>query len=138
MPHFGQEILIQAQEKGDLNSPEYKAALKKILRLSRDEGIDATLAKDNLDAIIAPTGGPAWFTDWINGDHFSGGSSSAAARAGYPNITVPAGLVHGLPVGISFFSGAYSEAALISIAYAFEQASKQRKAPQFLPHAAFS
>ncbi|MFQ5637912.1 MAG: amidase [bacterium] len=134
MPYFGQEILHRAHEKGDLSSPEYKEALKKVRRLSRDEGIDATLKKHRLDAIIAPTGGPAWVTDWVNGDHFSGGSSSPAARAGYPNITVPAGFVHGLPVGISFFSRAYSEPVLIKIAYAFEQATKHRKRPQFLPH----
>ncbi len=132
MPYFGQEILIQAQEKGDLTSPEYKEALEKILRLSRDEGIDATLSKHELDAIVAPTGGPAWVTDWVNGDHFSGGSSSPAARAGYPNITVPAGFVHGLPVGISFFSRAYSEPLLIKLAYSFEQATKHRNPPQFL------
>jgi amidase len=137
MPYFGQEILIQAQEKGDLTSPEYKEALEKILRLSRDEGIDATLSKHALDAIVAPTGGPAWVTDWVNGDHFSGGSSSPAARAGYPNITVPAGFVHGLPVGISFFSRAYSEPLLIKLAYSFEQATKHRRPPQFLPHADF-
>ncbi len=137
MPYFGQEILIQAEEKGDLSTPEYKEALEKILRLSRAEGVDATLNKHNVDAIVAPTGGPAWVTDWVNGDHFSGGSSSPAARSGYANITVPAGFVHGLPVGISFFSRAYSEPLLIKIAYAFEQATKHRKPPRFLPEADF-
>ena len=137
MPYFGQEILIRAEEKGDLSTPEYKEALEKILRLSRAEGIDATLNKHNVDAIVAPTGGPAWVTDWVNGDHFSGGSSSPAARSGYPNITVPVGFIHGLPVGISFFSRAYSEPLLIKIAYAFEQATQHRQPPQFLPEADF-
>ena len=133
MPYFQQEILEMAEEKGDLESPEYKEALETILKISREDGIDATLAEHNLDAIIAPTGGPAWPIDVINGDHFGGGSSTPAARAGYPNITVPAGYVHGLPVGISIFSTAYKEPELIAMAYAFEQASNVRKAPQFLP-----
>lgn len=132
MPYFGQEIFIKAQEKGPLTSKAYRLALSKNHRLSRTEGIDATMQKHRLDAIIAPTGGPAWPTDLINGDHFGGGSSSAAAVAGYPNITVPAGYVHGLPVGISFFGRAYSEPVLIKLAYAFEQATKFRQTPQFL------
>lgn len=132
MPYFGQEIFLRAQEKGPLTSKAYKLALAKNHRLSRTEGIDATVRKHRLDAIIAPTGGPAWTTDLINGDHFGGGSSSAAAVAGYPNITVPAGYVHGLPVGISFFGRAYSEQVLIKLAYAFEQATNFRRAPQFL------
>jgi amidase len=131
MPYFGQEIFIKAQEKGPLTSKAYRLALSKNHRLSRTEGIDATMQKHKLDAIIAPTGGPAWPTDLINGDHFGGGSSSAAAVAGYPNITVPAGYVHGLPVGISFFGRAYSEPVLIKLAYAFEQATKFRRAPEF-------
>jgi len=129
MPYFEQEILESAEAKGDLNSEEYKEALEKVLTLSREKGIDATLAEHNLDAIIAPTGGPAWPTDVINGDHFGGGSSSPAARAGYPNITVPAGYVFGMPVGMSIFSGAYKEPELIAMAYAFEQASNVRVAP---------
>ena len=129
MPYFEQEILEEAEEKGDLNSKEYKEALTKVLSLSREKGIDATLAEHNIDAIIAPTGGPSWPIDVINGDHFGGGSSSPAARAGYPNITVPAGYVFGLPVGMSFFAGAYKEPELIAMAYAFEQASKIRIAP---------
>jgi len=133
MPYFQQEILEMAEEKGDLESPEYKEALETILKMAREEGIDKTMAEHQLDAIIAPTGGPAWPIDVITGDHFGGGSSTPAARSGYPNITVPAGYVHGLPVGISIFSTAYREPELIAIAYAFEQASKIRKAPQFLP-----
>jgi amidase len=129
MPYFEQEILVKAEAKGDLNSAEYKEALEKVLTLSREKGIDATIEEHNLDAMIAPTGGPAWPTDLINGDHFGGGSSSPAARAGYPNITVPAGYVFGLPVGMSIFSGAYKEPELIAMAYAFEQASKIRVAP---------
>lgn len=132
MPYFGQEIMLRAEAKGGLNEKAYRLALAKNHRLSRTLGIDATMTKHRLDAIVAPTGGPAWTTDLINGDHFSGGSSSAAAVAGYPNISVPAGFVHGLPIGISFFGRAYSEPVLIKIAYAFEQATRFRRAPQFL------
>ncbi len=129
MPYFAQEILEEAQAKGDLNEKEYTGALKKVLLLSRQKGIDATLKAHNLDAIVAPTGGPAWCIDLINGDHYGGGSSSLAARAGYPNITVPAGYVAGLPVGVSMFSGAWQEPKLIAMAYAFEQAANVRVAP---------
>lgn len=134
MPYFKQEILERAQEKGDLNSEEYKEALAKVKRVNGKEGIDRRMEEHDLDAIIAPTGGPAWPTDLITGDHFLGGSSSPAAQAGYPNITVPAGFVHGLPIGISFFGKAWTEPELISIAYAYEQASKHRKTPDFLTH----
>ncbi len=133
MPYFAQEILEEAQAKGDLNEKEYTEALKKVLSLSRQKGIDATLKAHNLDAIVAPTGGPAWCIDLINGDHYGGGSSSLAARAGYPNITVPAGYVAGLPVGISMFSGAWQEPKLIAMAYAFEQASRVRVVPTLPP-----
>ena len=135
MPYFGQEIFLQAQEKGPLTSDEYRQALETNHRLTREEGIDRATDKHRLDAIVAPTGGPAWTTDLVNGDHFLGGSSSFAAVAGYPNITVPAGFVHGLPVGLSFFGRAWSEPTLIKLAYAFEQATKVRKPPQFLPTA---
>lgn len=135
MPYFGQELFTRAQKKGPLTDKAYRLALAKNHRLSRAEGIDATMLKHKLDAIIAPTGGPAWNTDLVNGDHFGGGSSTAAAVAGYPNITVPAGYVFGLPVGISFFGKAYSEPTLIKMAYAYEQASMFRRPPQFLPAA---
>ena len=135
MPHFGQEIFLMAEKKGDLASEDYLKALEKVQRLSRDEGMDATLAKHNVDAVVAPTDGPAWLTDWVTGDHYLGGSSSPAARAGYPNITVPAGFVSGLPIGISFFSRAFAEPLLIRLAYAFEQATKHRRRPGFLARA---
>ena len=132
MPYFRQEIMVQAEAKGGLDEPDYREALAKIRRLSRDEGIDKVLRDQQLDAILAPTGGPAWPTDLVTGDHFLGGSSSPAAMAGYPNITVPMGFVHGLPVGISFFAGAYAEPTLIKLAYAYEQATQHRRAPEFL------
>lgn len=130
--YFGQDILVKAQAKGPLTERKYRMALAKNHRLTRTEGIDAVMNKHRLDAIIAPTGGPAWPTDLVNGDHFTGGYSSASAVAGYPHITVPAGYVFGLPVGISFFGRAWSEAKLITYAYAFEQATKARRVPMFL------
>jgi amidase len=132
MPWFKQEIFEQAQAKGDLSTEEYLTALKDSKKYAGKEGIDAAMDEHKLDAIIAQTNGPAWTIDWVNGDHFSGGSSSPAAISGYPNITVPMGYVHGLPVGISFFGKAWSEPVLLKIAYAFEQATLHRKAPGFL------
>ena len=132
MPYFGQERMLKAQEKGPLTDDAYLKALETTQRLARAEGIDATLEKHQLNAIVAPTGGPAWLVDYVNGDCGEGGSWSPAAVAGYPNITVPAGYVSGLPVGISFFGAAYSEPVLIRLAYAFEQATKARRQPQFL------
>jgi amidase len=135
MPYFGQDIMTKAEAKGPLTSKPYLEALRKNHLLTRTQGIDFVMKKNRLDALVAPTGGPAWPTDWINGDHFTGGYSSASAVAGYPHITVPAGYVFGLPVGISFFGGAFSEPKLIKIAYAFEQATKARRTPKFLPKA---
>jgi amidase len=133
MPYFGQEIMLMAQKKGPLSERKYRTALATNLRMSRAQGIDAVIEKHKLDALIAPTGSPAWPTDLINGDHYLGASSTPAAVAGYPNIQVPAGFVHGLPVGISFFGRAWSEPALFRFAYSFEQATKHRRPPQFLP-----
>ena len=132
MPYFGQDLFIKSEAKGPLTEKEYLDALSKNHQLARTEGIDALMDKHQLDAIVAPTGSPAWLTDLVDGDHFGGGSSTAAAVAGYPNINVTAGSIFGLPVGISFFGRAWSEPTLIKIAYAFEQATKARKAPRFL------
>ena len=132
LAYFGQERLIAAQSKGPLSSMEYRRAHATARRLSRAAGIDRVMDGGNLDAILAPTGGPAWVTDLVNGDHFGGSSSQFAAVAGYPNVTVPAGFVHGLPVGVSFFGRAWSEPTLIRIAYAFEQATRHRRAPRLL------
>jgi len=130
--YFGQEVMIESERRGPLTEKTYLDALAKNHLLARQQGIDAVMDKYKLDALVAPTGGPAWVTDLVNGDHDTGGSSSPAAVAGYPNINVPAGFVFGLPVGISFFGRAWSEPALIKIAYAFEQTTRVRKPPQFL------
>jgi amidase len=132
MPYFGQDLFLKAQAKGPLTEKEYVDALAKNHQLARTEGIDALMDKYHLDAIVAPTGGPAWLTDLINGDHSAGGSSNAAAVAGYPNINVTAGFLSGLPVGISFFGRAWSEPTLIKLAHSFEQVTKARQAPRFL------
>jgi amidase len=132
MPYFGQDLFIQAQAKGPLTEKEYLDALEANHRLARKEGIDAIMDQHNLDALVAPTAGPAWLTDLVDGDHGAGDSSSPAAVAGYPDITVPMGFVFGLPVGISFFGRAWSEPLLIKLAYAFEHATRVRKPPQFL------
>jgi len=135
MPYFGQETFLKAESYGPLTTKEYVDALEADMRLSRKEGIDAVMDKYNLDALVAPTDAPAWVTDLVDGDHFLGGSSSGAAVAGYPSVTVPAGFVFGLPVGISFFGRAWSEATLIRLAYAFEQATRHRRPPKYLPTA---
>jgi amidase len=133
LPFFGQETLVRAEAKGPLTEPAYLEALKECRQLSRAEGIDAVMNEHRLDALVAPSGGPAHPTDHVLGDRHVGGSSSAAAVAGYPNITVPAGFVMGLPVGISFFGRAWSEPTLIRVAYAFEQATRHRRRPDFRP-----
>ncbi len=135
MPYFGQDLFIKAQEKGALTDLAYVEALAHNRRLAALEGIDAVMSKEKLDAIVAPTGGPAWMTDLVDGDHFGGGMSTPPAVAGYPHVTVPAGYVFGLPVGISFVGRAWSERTLIRLAYAFEQATHARRMPRLLPNA---
>ncbi len=132
LKYYNQQYLEMAAEKGDLDSPEYLEALERARKYSQDEGIDRVMDLHNLDAIVAPTGSPAWKTDLVNGDHFQLGSSRFAAVAGYPNITVPMGFVDELPVGISFFGRAWSESTLIEIAYGYEQATMFRRAPEFI------
>jgi amidase len=135
LAYFGQDLFLKAEKKGPLTDKAYLDAHAKNHRLTRDEGIDAVMEKYRLDALVAPTAGPSWLIDLVDGDHDTGGTSSLAAVAGYPNINVPAGFVFGMPVGISFFGRAWSEPTLIKIAYAFEQATLRRKPPQFLPTA---
>jgi amidase len=129
--YFDQDLLIQAEQKGDLNSPEYKKALAAMTKATREEGIDKIMNINKLDAIMAPTGSPAWKTDMLLGDHYVGGSSSLAAISGYPAITVPMGFIDELPVGVTFFSKAWNESVLIEIAYSYEQGTKHRKVPRY-------
>jgi amidase len=131
MPFFGQELFLSAQKKGPLTEKAYRDALARNHRLSRTEGIDAVMDKYRLDALIAPTGNPAWTADLVNGDHFVGSSSTPAAVAGYPTVTVPAGSAFGLPVGISFIGRAWRDDLVLKLAYAYEQATKHRRAPTF-------
>lgn len=134
MPFFGQERFLTSQARGPLTDPAYIEAVTTIQRFTRDEGIDALVGQHQLDAIVAPTSGPAWLTDHILGDRLDGGfSAGPAAIAGYPDITVPMGFVSGLPVGVSFFGPAWSEPKLLAIAYSYEQATKHRKPPEFPP-----
>jgi amidase len=132
MPYFEQENMVLSEKKGPLTEKPYLDALEKCRRTSRAEGIDAVLAQHKVDAIVALTSGPAWVTDLVNGDRDTGGCSTPAAVAGYPHVTVPAGFVRGLPVGLSFFGTAWTEPKLIRYAYAFEQAAKARRPPQYL------
>lgn len=132
MKYYNQRYLEMALDKPGLDSDEYKETLEKLMKGTRQDGIDKVMDEHKLDAIIAPTGGPAWKTDWTNGDSGHIGSSSPAARSGYPNITVPMGFIDGLPVGVSFFGRAWSESLLLEIAYAYEQGTQHRKAPMFL------
>jgi amidase len=132
MPWFGQETFIEAEKRGPLTDKVYLDALAASKKAAGEDGLEATLKEHKLDAIMAPTGGPAYTTDWVNGDHFSGGSSTPSAVAGYPAITLPAGFIYELPVGITFMGAAWSEPTLIRIAFAFEQATKARKAPTFI------
>ena len=138
MPFFGQDVFLKAQAMGPLTSKEYQTLLERSHRLTRDEGIDAVMTKLKLDVLVAPTEGPAGLTDLVVGDHSLGRSTTPAAMAGYPSITVPAGRVFDLPVGISFFGRGWSEPVLIKLAYAFEQATRQRRAPQFMETANLS
>jgi amidase len=131
--YFGQETLIAAAAKGPLTEQAYLDALAACRRLTRDEGLDAAIAKHKLDAFVAPTDSPAWPIDIVNGDHYLGGSSTAPAVSGYPHVTVPMGAVFGLPVGLSFFGAAWSEPKLIRYAYAFEQATRHRTVPRLRP-----
>jgi amidase len=131
LKYFDQGILIQAEQKGDLNSIEYKKALATMLKATRDEGIDKVMNSFRLDAVMAPTGSPAWKTDLLLGDHFVGGSSSLAAISGYPAITIPMGFIDDLPVGITFYGKAWSEPVLLEIAYGYEQGTKHRKPPKY-------
>lgn len=132
LKYFAQNYLEEANRKAGLESEDYKNKLEQLMKLSRESGLDSVMDANKLDAIVAPTGSPAWKTDWINGDHYQLGSSSPAARAGYPNITVPMGFIGDLPVGISIFGRAWSEPVLLEIAYAYEQGTLHRKEPQFL------
>lgn len=133
MPYFGQELFLLAESKGPLTEEAYLQALEANRRYAREEGIDAQLRTHSLDAIVAPSGGPAWLIDYVNGDSGGGGSTSPAAIAGYPSITVPAGFVWGLPVGISFIASAFAEPTLLRLAYAFEQNTQARRPPEFKP-----
>ena len=130
---FGQERFELAEATTDLTDPRYVEALARGRALSREQGIDAVLAEHRLDALLAPTGGPAWVIDPVVGDRFTTGSSTAPAQAGYPIVTVPAGYSHGLPVGVSFIGTAWSEPTLIRLAYAFEQCTRVRRRPEFTP-----
>lgn len=132
LKYFDQKLLDSAEKKGDLKSPEYLKALALMTKATRENGIDKVMNSNRLDAIMSPTGSPAWKTDLLLGDHLVGGSSSLAAISGYPAITVPMGFINDLPVGVTFFGKAWSEPVLIEIAYSYEQGTKHRKAPKYI------
>jgi len=134
MPLFGQDLFLKANDRGPLTDPVYVEALATCGRLAREEGIDAVMDEHRLDALIAPSGGPAWVTDPVNGDHYVGGNTTPAAVAGYPSVSVPAGFAFALPVGVSFIGRAWSEPTLIRIAHAFERVTGHRRPPTFAPH----
>jgi amidase len=133
MPYFRQERLLEAEARGPLTDALYRDTLARNQRLAREEGIDAVMSAHRLDALVAPTKCPPWCIDLVNGDHSLGSSAKHAAMAGYPIVTVPAGYAFGLPVGISFFGRAWSEPTLIRLAYAFEQATRVRQLPTYIP-----
>jgi amidase len=133
LPFFGQELLIRAEATTTLDDPVYLAALETAQQLSRQQGIDAVMERYNLDALVMPSTVPAWCIDLVNGDPSMGSSSQPAALAGYPAISVPAGEVHALPVGITFVGRAFSEPTLVKLAYAYEYHTHARRPPQFLP-----
>src|SRR3989440_9240961 len=133
MPYFGQELFLKAQDKGPLIDQAYRDALDKCRRLGREEGLQAILEREKLDAIVAPTGNPPWPIDLVNGDHFLGGSSTPAAVAGFPHVTVPAGYVSRLPVGVAFIGAAWSEGTVVRGACGVEQGQTLRRPPRFLP-----
>jgi amidase len=133
MPYFRQEFFEMAQKTRGLGAREYREARRSAIRLARTEGIDATMRKHRVAALVAPSGAPAWMIDPVDGDKFLGSSTQPSAVAGYPIITVPAGFAFGLPIGLSFFADAGSEARLLGFAYAFEQATHARLVPEFLP-----
>ena len=138
MRYFGQDLFEKAEAKGPLTDPAYRRALATCRRLSRKEGLDAVLSRHRLDALVALTGGPPWTIDLVTGDHFVVSSSTPAAVAGYPSLTVPAGQVFGLPVGVTFMGPAWSEGTLLRLAYAYEQATRHRRPPGLLPTADLS
>jgi amidase len=135
LPWFGQELFHQARAKGPLTDKQYRKALEACRKLSREQGLDVVMAKYKLDALVAPTQAPPGLIDLVNGDHWLGSSSTPAAVAGYPSLTVPAGYIAGLPVGLSFIGRAWSEPTLLRLAFAYEQATKHRRPPTFAPTA---
>ena len=128
---FGQELFLLAQSKGGLDDPAYVEARATSLRLAGAEGIDKLMREHDVVALIAPTTGPAWTTDVVNGDHYAGSASQMPAIAGYPHLTVPMGFVEGLPVGMSFIAGKWEDAKVLSLGHAFEQLTHAIRLPGF-------